>query len=258
MMSRNGKIFAVLKKLLNAIVSNGDRYCREHLAKYDSVKLLEDWWEAFDFFLCRACLQGRRDEVSLRVYEVARKVILPLIKAPKDFKAQKEDGWKEVSSQLTAEIGKGKVGKARDVKMIVSALEFVSNIPNKNIVSYSVGLIRGGKLKSHYNEIQARKAKNGITQVGPKIAAFYLRDVVSLFDLSVDNNTAFCLQPVDTWVQKIVEKIGIARSTDKTETIQQAIVSMCENHNISALRFNQGAWYTGYYAFDIVLNLLAN
>ncbi|PKN51355.1 MAG: hypothetical protein CVU55_12000 [Deltaproteobacteria bacterium HGW-Deltaproteobacteria-13] len=250
------------KKLLDAIVANGNEYCRLYLSKYDISVLHEDWWQSFDFFLSRACFQGRRDDVSARVYENACKVLSPLFASTEkdyNYQDQKQRNWDSIKTDLGNRIGKGKVGKARDVEMIISALSFLDGIPDKNIVRYSVSKIRDGQIYQHYNDLQAANKNGGIVQVGPKIAAFYLRDVVSVFHLvdGVDAISAFCLQPVDTWVQKIAEKIGIvSEGTDKAE-VQKAIVCMCEQESIPALLFNQGAWFTGYHAFDLVLGLMS-
>lgn len=248
--------------LLDAIVANGNEYCRRYLSNYNISILEEDWWRSFDFFLNRACFQGRLDKVSIRVYENVCQVLSPLFLATeKDqtYQDGKQCNWNSIRTSLGERIGKGKVGKARDVEMIISALDFLDNLPSKNIVAYSVAKIKAGQLYQHYIDLQAAKTTGGITQVGPKIAAFYLRDVVSVFKLIdlVDDKSAFCLQPVDTWVQKIVERIGIvSEGTDKSE-IQKAIVSMCEQEGISALLFNQGAWFTGYHSFDLVLDLMS-
>lgn len=176
-----------------------------------------------------------------------------------NYESQKGENWKEINTQLCEKIGKGKVGKARDVKMIISALEFIGTLPNRNIVAYSVGKIRGGQLQAHYKALQPREATTGITQVGPKVAAFYLRDIVSLFQLtdSVDDSSWFCLQPVDTWVQQIAVGFGIVPETADKQTTQHAIVQWCRKQGISPIRFNQGAWYMGYYALKLLLDLLS-
>ncbi len=250
------------KKLLEAIVANGDEYCRSYLREYDTHALASDWWQAFDFFLAHACFQGRRDEVSNRVYKNARAVLYPLFsdkQRDQNYEAQKKTKWKDVNSGLYGRIGKGKVGKARDVKMILSALSYIDRLDDRNIVANSVAQIRSKNLQQHYAKLQARNGNQGIIQIGPKIAAFYLRDVVSVFQLSdfVGNQSAFCLQAVDTWVCKVAEKLGIVGDDAATSKVQGAIVSMCEEHEISALRFNQGAWFTGYHAFDLLLDLLS-
>jgi hypothetical protein len=250
------------KQLLCAIVAYGDEYCRRYLAKYDASVLEADWWEAFDFFLSHACFQGRRDEVSIRVYQNAIEILKPLFsghQADNNYQIHHGNQWENLSDQLSKTIGKGKVGKARDVDMIVNALSYIGSLPNKNLVAHSVAQVCQGKLSQHYNEIQFRNGA-GITQVGPKIAAFYLRDLVSLFQLAnlVNSSAAFCLQAVDTWVHKVATKLGIVAAGDNTENVQSAIVSFCEREGISPLRFNQGAWFTGYHAFEIVLELLSD
>jgi hypothetical protein len=250
------------KKLLDAIVANGDAYCLRHLSQFNARTLETNWWQAFDFFLSRACNQGRRDEMSKRVYESVYQVLSPLFAADqsgKNYEAQNDAKWQLVSADLNKRIGKGKVGKARDVEMVISALSYVGRLKERNIVGYSVAQIRGKKLRQHYLELQPRNGNTGITQVGPKIAAFYLRDIVSIFQLTdcVASEDAFCLQAVDTWVQKVAEKLEIVEKDADTETVQQAIVSVCEKNGISPLRFNQGAWFTGYHAFELVLDLLS-
>lgn len=251
------------ESLVRAIAENADRYCSVNLQENRHV-LETDWWQAFDFFLGRACYQGRTDEQSFRVHERAVQVLGPLfsnvdVQRDLNYESQKREDWKEINTQLCEKIGKGKVGKARDVEMIISALEFIGALPNKNIVAYSAEKIRGGQLQLHYKQLQRREATNGIIQVGPKIAAFYLRDIVSLFQLtdSIDDATAFCLQPVDTWVQQIAERHGIVSEKADTQTTQDAILRMCKAQRISPIRFNQGAWYTAYHALDLLLELLS-
>jgi hypothetical protein len=250
------------QRLLKAIVKNGDLYCTRYLSKYDKHELLTNWWKAFDFFLAHACFQGRRDYIPQRVYESACQALKPYFSNGQNadaYETQMGENWQGIKAQLKEKIGKGKVGKGRDIEMVTSALSFIGKIHEKNIVAYSVQRIKDRKIQDHYNELQGGKSSTGIVQVGSKIAAFYLRDVVSVFDLTefIDNTSAFCLQAVDTWVQKVAEKFGIVEENADPSAVQQAIVSMCERNHISALRFNQGAWFTGYHAFDLLLDLLS-
>ena len=65
------------------------------------------------------------------------------------------------------------------------------------------------------------------------------------------------LQPVDTWVRKVAFKTGIIDDIKLSDTqVRQKIVEACQNLDISTIKFNQGAWHVGYYAFDIVLKNL--
>lgn len=249
------------ENLVRAIAEYADRYRRDNLTQ--APRTLEtDWWQAFKFFLGRACYQGCSDVQSDRVYDRACEVLEPLFSdAQRDlnYESQKKGLWREINSQLCEKIGKGKVGKARDVEMIISALQFIGALPNKNIVAYSVEKIRSGQLQLHYKQLQRSEETTGIRQVGPKIAALYLRDIASLFQLtdSVDDSSAVCLQAVDTWVQQIAKRLKIVDEDADNQKTQDAIVKLCREQRISPIRFNQGAWYVGYHALDLVLDLLS-
>jgi hypothetical protein len=115
--------------------------------------------------------------------------------------------------------------------------------------------MRAGELAAHYDELQAATGSPGIIQVGPKIAAFYLRDLVSLFELdeTVPLRELALLQPVDVWVRRLVGRLGLAKETASDEEIRDAIVGICAERNCSPLLFNQGLWYLGAHAFDLLL-----
>lgn len=246
------------------VVSYGKEYRNRYLSNEypDPELLLNDAWEAFKFFLGRACFQGRLDAVSVRVYKAIveeLEIALSHGLTVDAYKALRADSWLTTTSALANRIGKGKVGKPRDIEMVQSALEFIDRVPDLNLVRYSVERIRAGGLREHYRELQPELTKHGIVQVGPKIAAFYLRDVVALYSLDahVSVTDVLYLQPVDTWVRKLAMNIGLVGEGVPDTQIQQAIVSLCQKHDVSPVLFNQGAWYIGYHSFDIVLELLA-
>jgi hypothetical protein len=249
------------RRLLDGIVRYGQEYHDTLLAgRYDPSVLQQDWWQAFDFFLGHACFQGRGDDVSELVHDSARDVLGPLFAADTSGRVlgkHKADSWHEIDTQLRDRIGRGKVGKARDVDMIVTALSYISALPGKNIVAHSVAEFRAGRLRQHYDGLQGRNGDNGMAQVGPKIAAFYLRDVVSLFSLPepTDWPSAVCLQPIDVWVRRVLQTIGPDDAGTHALADQLAIVRMCETERVSAVRFNQGAWYMGSKAFELLVRL---
>ena len=41
------------------------------------------------------------------------------------------------------------------------------------------------------------------------------------------------------------------------QQVGQAIIELCSEENCSPLQFNQGAWYVGAYAFDLLMEKLA-
>jgi hypothetical protein len=66
------------------------------------------------------------------------------------------------------------------------------------------------------------------------------------------------LQPVDVWVRKVARKTGIINDGVSDEEIKKSILRVCQEAGVSALRFNQGVWYLGKNAFDIVIENLDN
>ena len=90
------------------------------------------------------------------------------------------------------------------------------------------------------------------------MASLYLRDVVSFFKLEdkVSKDFQFVLQPVDVWVRKIAFKTGILPQGASDNQLRDAIVKVCEEQGCSPIQFNQGAWYAGHFAFDLLLEHL--
>jgi len=207
------------KTLIRKIAGFGERYRKRFLSHYDPAPLLTDWWWSLDFLLARICFQGRRDVISLKVYKAAIDVLGSHFRgADRDakFVALKSAGWEPLKEQLASRIGKGMVGKGRDREMVIGALDYIDRLPSKNIVPYSCAEIRAGRIKQHYASLL------GIRQVGDKVASFYLRDLVSLHELSgfIDDASAFCLQPVDVWVRRIAHTAWIAGPTEKDPAIR--------------------------------------
>jgi len=141
---------------------------------------------------------------------------------------------------------------------VISTIQYVNRLPDSNIVAHSVQRVRAGEIGQHYNEIQRSKDEAGIVQVGPKIAAFYLRDVVSLFELEVNVSAdfQFTLQPIDVWVRRVAFETGMVPRNASVQQIGQAIVDLCRKEDCSPLQFNQGAWYAGANAFSLLMEKL--
>lgn len=240
-------------KAVRAVASFSERYCRTYLGEpYSPDTLEKDWWSGLGLFLNHSFYQGRLDEVSERVEGAA----MPVLKAyfatlaPAQLPAA---DFVQLGRDLEAVIGKGKIGKRGDVKMLVSIFEFVSRLPETNLTRYSTAKIRESKLESHYYELQ------DIWQIGPKVASFYLRDLVCIYDLdnSVKSNELIFLQPIDVWVRKVAHRFGIIADENCPEDqVRSRIIETCAQAGVSAFKFNQGAWYIGKNAFDIVIERL--
>jgi len=248
-------------ELLRTIADFSKRYRSEMLIDFDRGHLGADWWAALDFFLSRACFQGRRDEVSEAVYKRVRAVLHPIfgrVGSSARLGRLRTRRWAPIQRALDKRIGKGKIGKSRDIDMVLSSLDFVSRLPKLNIVTYSVTRIRKGEIEDLYYDLQRGESPGGIVQVGPKIASFFLRDLVCIYGCEdcVPGRLAFCLQPIDVWVRKIAIHLELAEQGADDDRIREAIVAACRKAGISALQFNQGAWYAGSHAFDLLLERL--
>jgi len=256
------------ESIMSKIVHFGERFEREYLCKeylntknVDIEQLEENWWEALKFFLTRTFYQGRRDDVSVRVeknsFEVLGKYFDDPLEREKNFQFLKDSSWSQLRADLQAVIGKGKVGCERDIDMIVDTLEFISRFPDKNITRYSVQMIKNNKLDQLWFRLQKTKSKEGIKSVGKKIASLYLRDLVTILGLEqkVSNDHQIFLQPIDTWVRQIIEKIGIEETKNEMK-LRRMITDRCARVGQSTIRFNEGAWYIGSHSLEILLELL--
>jgi len=259
------------ESIMSKIADFGERFERQYLCKeylntknVDIDRLEENWWEALKFFLTRTFYQGRRDDVSVRVETKALEVLGKYFDDPlereKNFQFLKNASWSQLRVDLQAVIGKGKVGRRRDIDMIIDILKFISRLPDKNIARYSVEMIKNNKLEELWYGLQKSKSKEGIRSVGKKIASLYLRDLVTILGLEqeVSNAHQVFLQPIDTWVRQIIEKIGLEETRNEMK-LRRMIVERCgrvSKSAIRAIRFNEGAWYIGSHSLEILLGML--
>jgi hypothetical protein len=249
----------VSRAIVAAIVAYAEAYSEPFLKRYDAdwlSRLLTDWWAALDFFFGRICYQGRRDAISDRVYQAVIDSLAPSFAGDgrdERYGRLRDQGWAPIEAALRSRLGKGKVGRGRDITTALSTLDFIGRIPNLNIVGYSIGRIRAGEIAAHYAELQRSRSETGIVGIGPKVAALYLRDMVLLYNLedTVGADAAFCLQPIDVWVRRVALRYGVADEGASDAAIQQAIVATCQQHGLSPIRFNLGAWYVGYHGIDV-------
>ncbi|MFQ5834872.1 MAG: hypothetical protein ACE5HR_02980 [bacterium] len=251
---------------LKVIASFGRRYQKDHLYKERDKNtlqqlLISDWWEALKFFFERSFMRGRRDEISITFMRRASRILKDFLGSDKDktLKILSNNEWKD---NLQFKLQKGMVNNQGDRRMIVSTLELISKLQDTgfNLVTYSTKEIREKKIEELYEKLDE------LDYVGDKITSFFLRDVVCIFDLQLDNEQQVFLQPVDTWVGKVIKDLNIYRESDIDKAIgnkkllhivRKSIVESCNNIGVSPIEFNQGAWYIGFHSFQILLeNLL--
>jgi hypothetical protein len=238
-----------IRKLLHF----GERYRNEYLRPVSKEDLERDWYGGLSLFLSDSFYQGRLDEVSEKVEKAAR-AVLDKCFCGHDVSALTGCDFDSLLRDLLAVIGKGKVGKGRDAEMVVEIFRFVSRLPEeKNLTRYSVAAIEHGDIQT------LREGFMGIRGIGPKIASLYLRDLVDIYDLEskITSEDLGFLQPIDVWVRRVAHKTGILGDEKLSDAdIQKRIVCVCRGLGVSALRFNQGAWYLGKNAFEILVETL--
>jgi hypothetical protein len=116
-------------------------------------------------------------------------------------------------------------------------------------------LLSQGKTQDAFDHLRA------IRGIGPKIAAFFLRDVADFYGLyqpSWNAEQNFYMQPIDVWLEKVAQFLAIANGTPPAEVRDAfgydqgsrdravaawAISSVCRAENVNPLHFNQGAWF---------------
>ncbi len=253
---------------------------REELLRLPSWETLRtDWWTALLFFLNRAFYQGRSDSVSSAFREATNKALAELLPAQMStveradrvlewHKAQWlcRANWSHQDNPVRRALDQKYVielegsrrsyatGKARDREMVLDILRFICEHPAGsgrvlNIAAYAAALIEEGETSTIYGEL------DDIWQVGPKITAFFLRDLVAVLNLQSRLTSADYrfLQPIDTWIERIARRLNIQAGP---EGLAAAIVNKCQQEGVDPIRFNQGAWYLGAHSFDVVLENL--
>lgn len=250
-------------KKLKVIAGFGKRYKNEYLYnqinKQNLQKLLrEDWYEALKFFFGRSFMRGRRDQISVDFMNKAIKALDDFnLKNNRPNKFNRNKNWKEILENKLQESG---VNNKYDRGMVLSTIEFILNLDGYNLINYSLQKIENCKIENIYKEIDS------LTAVGDKIVSFFLRDIACIFDLTIQNDKQIFLQPIDTWVGRILEKLSIAQKSDidkalsgnknSLKRVREAIIKKCNDAKISSIEFNQGAWYLGFHAFEILFENL--
>jgi hypothetical protein len=116
-----------------------------------------------------------------------------------------------------------------------------------------VDLVRQGDLAVAFEKLTLRG-------VGPKLRAFVLRDLVTLFDaeerLRTDPESYMWCQPVDVWVRFVANQLRAMTPAQSGRTSQGkypltredlaaacTIVDLSLDEQVSPLKVNQGIWY---------------
>ena len=235
--------------------------------------ILDSWWLGALFFFGRAFYQGRRDSLSDAYRLSALQALESALGKQATSKAKSlltlynkgfldKDQWDRTDNDLTVALDKKyqvaskprSTGKRGDKLMVLDFLRFIcvnrqSETEPLNFAKYVVIKIKQHETKKLVNEIKT------LYQVGPKICSFLLRDVVCFLELSeyICREDYQYLLPVDTWVRQVARRIGIEGSDLH---LPRELADACSKCSISPIAFNQGAWYLGAKAFDILFDNL--
>ncbi len=242
---------------IRKIADFGNRYEGEYLGRdFENRDLIRrNWWGGLQFLLRRSFYQGRRDAISEKVERRAMNVLKQHI-TPQTIGVT--DGeLQRIRNELRQVIGKGRVGRGRDIQMTVEIIQFASRgevVDKGSLVEYTISKIERGEVEEHYKELDR------IHSVGPKIASIYLRDVATVYSLEREGKIRIedmkFFQPIDTWVRRVAAKIGIVEDNDKEHEIREKIVKECLEAKVSPIKFNEGAWFIGHNSFQLIIQNL--
>jgi len=236
-----------MKRKIKTIEKYGRQFIERFLKQdiYKKGRFYRNWYEALKFLLARSFYRGRRDELSTRFLEATLKTL-------DEFKLNKNYNQKLLNLKLKS----NGVNNERDRKMTLEIINLVFNLPSfykNNIVRYTIDQIKSGNTKGIFNTL------DNIFAIGDKLASIYLRDIVMVYRLEKylkSEDLKYC-QPIDTWVQQVVLKVGIIKSEkEKIEDIKSAIIKRCLDAKVNPLLFNAGAWLVGARSFELLLEKL--
>jgi hypothetical protein len=251
-----------LERALAVLEALGRKYIREFLIKegWEPQRLRSDWYYSFKFLLSKLYFQGRNDSLSDRYLKKMQECLdsyflpdytakletliqghhIPLDVDWNNFEAENSPLWQQFSE---------KMGKRRDREMVLDVLRYTCKLPSYNIVNHSIKEIEAGRIREHREDLKH------IWGVGPKTSAFYLRDIIFIFDCEILPEEAMELQPVDTWVRQVVDYLIDDQNSETLLSTEDWLIRHGGGPRRAAL-LNAGMWYLGKDSFNLILRLL--
>ncbi|MEW6658462.1 MAG: hypothetical protein AB1424_07355 [Thermodesulfobacteriota bacterium] len=251
-----------LELALAVLEAMGRKYIQEFLIKegWEPDRLRSDWYFSFKFLLSKLYMQGRNDSLSDRylkkMQECLDSYFLPDYTAKidalmKDHHIPLDVDWNnfEIDNSPLWQQFNETMGKTRDRQMVLDVLRYISKIPDYNIVNHSIKEIEDGRIREHREDLKH------IWGVGPKTSAFYLRDVIFLFNCEIQPEEAIELQPIDTWVRQVVESLRDDQNSEALLSTEDWLIQHSGGPKKAAL-LNAGMWYLGRDSFNLIIRLL--
>lgn len=233
---------------IHKIAEYGKTYRAQYLTDQirDKTAYEDDWFNGLKFFFSKSFFRGRDDSLSQRFMKAA-------IRAMEEFKPQLGSAFDKTALESLLK-SKG-VNNHIDRRMVTATCEFVLTKLerwDRNVVRYAVDEITNGRVASLSNDIRK------IHAVKDKLASFYLRDVVLVYDLEnlVKPEDYKYYQPIDTWVKQVAYALRLAVPADEDDVVKQKIIDACIAADTSPLLFNAGAWLVGKNSLRLLLERL--
>jgi hypothetical protein len=251
-----------LERALAVLEALGRKYIQEFLIKegWEPRRLRSDWYNSFKFLLSKLYMQGRNDSLSIRYLENIQECLdsyfllnstLKLEALIQGHHIPSDVDWNnfKIDDSLLWQQFNERMGKRRDREMVLDVLRYICKIPDYNIVNHSIKEIEAGRIKEHRDDLKH------IWGVGPKTSAFYLRDVIFLFNCEIDPEEAIELQPIDTWVRQVVESLRDDKNSESPLSTEDWLIQHSGGPRKAAL-LNAGMWYLGKESFNLIIRCL--
>ena len=216
----------------------GDIYVEKYL-RQNTDELRTNWWEAFKFFLGCAFMRGRRDELSVKFRDKAFLALEDLLGDSLEKKTIKLGEIVSTQDLIKDKLRHNGVNNRGDRQVTLESLLFINDIEDHNVVHHALDRINDHRICLLYQELKY------IKYIGPKLASFFIRDIVLLYNLGdkLLPEEYTVIQPVDTWVRKAAIKTGLIDESFTDERAMKKIAIGCRQVGIDPARFNAGAWY---------------
>jgi hypothetical protein len=234
---------------MRRVAAFGERYREEQLEPGTEDPGIEEDPFRLRFLLKRA-FAGAKPETLAGDYRECTETVLR--KYESDIRARwAETGDGITDKELLDTLEREGVGNGYDRKMVVGIIDFLETFPNQDhdVIEHTETKISEGEVEEMFDEL------TDIYNIGSKKAALYLRDVVTYRELedTVDGDQYRYLLPIDVWVHRVSRKLGILNTDSPNwRKNSNSIIEACGD-DISPIAFDQGAWYLGANAFDVLL-----
>jgi len=242
----------LVKQIVKFHKNYEDEFLKERIKNKDAY--LRTPKDALFFILSYSFYQGRRNKISSQFEERAKNAVNLFwesnnILSTSASKITNKDKLKDCYKDLYDKLKENEVNKEGDRLMIISLVNFIQSINQKNMVKFLIEEIESNAISEAYKNLDE------IWSIGPKIASLILRNIVYIYELekNLNKNDYYFLQPIDTWVHKLSKTIGLINEDKIYEGEAKDITDKCFKFEVNPIHYNQGAWYIGAHSLEILL-----